>query len=521
MSENINLQSKLFMKHDQNTFENPIIWSDVPDPDVIRVGDTYYMTSTTMHMNPGVPIMKSYDLLHWEIVNYVYDILAENDKQKLINGKNEYGKGSWASSLRYHQETFYVVVGSLATGKTYIFQTGNIEKGPWERFTLDEYYHDMSLLFDDDERVYMTYGHGDIKVIELTKDVTAIKGGGLNKVIIPDASLVASAEVDVGLQAEGSHIQKINGYYYVFTITWPKNGNRVQLVHRAKGIDGEYEGRIAMDDPSGIAQGGIIDTVNGTWYGMLFCDNESVGRTPCLIPVTWEDGWPVFGEQSKLPECMTSPFRDKTSSSLIANSDEFNSDTDKVGLVWQWNHNPDNEHWSLTERPGYLRLRNGWISTNLEDAKNTLTQRTFGPDCSGHIAIEISNMRDGDVSGFAAFQKDYGFVGVKMSGDSKSIVMVNGSFGPAEIIESIPITQGRVYFKIDFNFWSQTDKAYFYYSLDHVNWNPIGNILQMRYKLDHFMGYRFALFNYATKTTDGFVDFDYFRIEDTIFREGN
>ncbi|WP_299090262.1 glycoside hydrolase 43 family protein [uncultured Metabacillus sp.] len=521
MSENLNLHSNLFIQHDQNTFENPIIWSDVPDPDVIRVGDTYYMTSTTMHMNPGVPIMKSYDLLHWEIVNYVYDILAENDEQKLINGKNEYGKGSWASSLRYHQDTFYVVVGSLATGKTYIFQTENIEKGLWKCFTLDAYYHDMSLLFDDDERVYMTYGNGDIKVIELTKDVTAIKGGGLNKVIIPDASLVASAEEGLGLLAEGSHIQKINGYYYVFTITWPKNGNRVQLVHRAKRIDGEYEGRIAMDDPSGIAQGGIIDIVNGTWYGMLFCDNESVGRTPCLIPVTWEDGWPVFGEQSKLPKRMTFPFRDKTSSSLIVNSDDFISDTDKVGLVWQWNHNPDNEHWSLTERPGYLRLRNGRISTNLEGAKNTLTQRTFGPECSAHIAMEISNMRDGDVSGFAAFQKDYGFVGVKMSGDSKSIVMVNGSFGSAEIIESIPITQVRVYFKIDFNFRNQTDKAYFYYSLDHVNWNLIGNILQMRYKLGHFMGYRFALFNYATKTTGGFVDFDYFRIEDTIFREVN
>lgn len=497
----------------QHTFENPILWADVPDPDVIRVGDVFYMSSTTMHMNPGVPIMKSYDLLNWEIVSYVYDILAENDEQTLTKGKHEYGKGSWASSLRYHQGTFYLAVASLSTDNTYIFSTDTIEKGTWKRATLEKYYHDMSLFFDDDGKVYMVYDSGDIKIIELTEDATAIKTGGLNKVIIPDASLVASTNENVGLPAEGAHIQKINGYYYIFTITWPKNGHRTQLVHRSDRIDGEYEGRVALDDTSGTAQGGIVDTVDGSWYALLFRDNGSVGRIPCLVPVTWEEEWPVFGERGKVPKQMTIPASNKTDKNNIITSDEFNYDSNSLQLAWQWNHNPDNQYWSLTERPGFLRLKNGRVSSGLEDARNTLTQRTFGPECSGSIAIETKNMKDGDIAGNAAFQKDYGYVGVKMVEGAKKIVMVNASSGFPEEIETIPIEKERVYFRIDFHYKNQTDKANFYYSLDSKNWNFIGNTLQMTYKLDHFMGYRFALFSYATKTTGGFVDFDYFRVE--------
>ncbi|MBA4496526.1 family 43 glycosylhydrolase [Paenactinomyces guangxiensis] len=522
----------LFAQQDSESFENPVIWADVPDPDVIRVGDVYYMTSTTMHMNPGVPIMKSKDLVNWEIVNYVYDILDDGDKQALRNGQNEYGAGSWASSLRYHNGTFYVAFASNTTGKTYIFQTSDIENGKWTKSTLDGLYHDPSLLFDDGH-VYMVYGSGDIRVIELTSDATAIKEGGLNKVIIPDASLVAGP--NVGLPAEGSHVLKINGKYYVFLITWPKGGSRTQLVFRADSIDGEYEGRIALDD-SGIAQGGIIDTVDGDWYAFLFQDHGSVGRIPFLVPVSWEDGWPIFGEDGKVPQEIRIPAGDTNLKNSIVSSDEFYQGSKKISayhtktktngendyngsnlsLVWQWNHNPDNNNWSLTERPGYLRLTNGRKSTNILDARNTLTQRTFGPECSGYTAMDISNMKDGDFAGLAAFQKNYGFVGVKMSGGSKSIVMVNGSSGSPQEIESIPITQDRVYFKIDFDYKNKTDKAYFYYSLNGVEWTAIGNTLQMTYTIPHFMGYRFALFNYATKTTGGFVDFDYFRIDDKL-----
>ncbi|MFY9203905.1 MAG: glycoside hydrolase 43 family protein, partial [Limnochordia bacterium] len=306
------------------TAENPIIWADVPDPSVIRVGDTYYMTSTTMHMNPGVPIMKSANLVDWEIVNYVYDILGTSDAQTLSNGKNEYGRGSWASSLAYHDGVFYVAFSSQTEGRTFIFKTKDIENGPWERSVL-EFTHDMSLLFDDDGRVYLVHGGGDIRLLELTEDASAVKRGGINQVIIPNASAVASPNVI--LAAEGAHIHKINGMYYIFLITWPAGGMRTQICFRSDKITGPYEGRVVLMD-AGIAQGGLIDTPDGQWYALLFGDRGSVGRIPYLVPVTWEDGWPVLGVNGRVPKDTGIPL-DFTS--VIVASDEFNQRSQKLG----------------------------------------------------------------------------------------------------------------------------------------------------------------------------------------------
>ncbi|MGB4046259.1 MAG: glycoside hydrolase 43 family protein, partial [Halanaerobiales bacterium] len=412
--------------------ENPIIWADVPDPSVIRVGDTYYMTSTTMHMNPGVPIMKSKDLVNWEIVNYVYDVLGDSDRQRLVKGQDEYGIGSWASSLRYHEGIYYVVFSSQTAGKTFIFQTRDLEKGPWEMSTID-FVHDMSLLFDDDGRVYLVYGGGDIRLLELTEDARAIKPGGLNQVIIPDSSAIAGP--DIALPAEGAHIHKIGGKYYIFLITWPRGGMRTQLCYRADQITGPYEGRVVLQD-AGIAQGGLIDTVDGKWHALLFGDRGAVGRIPYLVPVSWEDGWPVLGIEGRVPR---DPGISVESSLKIVASDDFENRGERIGafhrvvgeaeeneyngsnlsLVWQWNHNPDNRNWSLTERPGYLRLRTGQISRDILEARNTLTQRTFGPECSACVAIEVNGMKDGDYAGLGALQKNYGLVAVKRTGTGR------------------------------------------------------------------------------------------------------
>jgi beta-xylosidase len=382
---------------------NPVIWADVPDLSVIRVGDTYYMSSTTMHMNPGVPIMRSRDLVNWEIVNYAYDILADNDALTLHNKQQAYGSGSWASSLRFHNGMFYVTTFSSTTGETHVFKTKNIEKGPWARSSFKPMLHDHSLFFEDDGRVYMTYGAGDIRLIELTADLSAVKPGGVDQVIIDDASLVAGP--NVGLKAEGSQIHKINGKYYIFLITWPKNGIRTELVFRSDNLTGPYEGKVALSD-RGIAQGSIFDTPGGSWYAMLFRDFGAVGRTPYLVPVTWEDGWPIFGIDGKAPDVLDIQTTPQNISGIVA-SDEFDrrSKDRMLPLAWQWNHNPDNRYWSLKERPGYLRLTTGGISTSILDARNTLTQRTFGPACSGSLAVDVSHMKNGDFAGLAAFQK--------------------------------------------------------------------------------------------------------------------
>ena len=511
-----------------NAARNPVLWADVPDPSIIRVREAYYMSSTTMHFNPGVPIMKSTDLVNWEIVNYVYDTLGDSDAFLLQNGQNAYGEGTWASSLRYHDGTFYLATFSNTTGNTYVFRTNDIESGSWETFTIDRLFHDPSLLFDDG-RAFLLYGVDNIMIIELTADATALKPNGVDQVLIPNSKDIAGENFYV--PAEGAHIRKINGYYYVSLISWPAGDGRTQLTYRSGSLLGDYTGRISLQD-NGIAQGGLIDTPNGDWYGFLFQDHGSVGRIPQLVPVHWENDWPIFGIDGKVPEQLDIQAEDDDPTGVVA-SDEFdgeagpaqyNDETSIIAglsLVWQWNHNPDSENWSLDERPGYLRLTNAELDTSWVDTRNTLTQRTFGPQSTGTILMDTQRMKDGDYAGFGALQGTNGFVGVKKADGQTHLVMVKETPENQEEIETLSLNQDEVYLRIAFDFENRTDKAYFYYSLDGESWNQIGDTLQMQYTLDHFVGYRFALFNYATETTGGSVDFDYYRIETELFSTTN
>lgn len=494
--------------------KNPVIYMDVPDMSMLRVGDTYYMSSTTMHLSPGVPIMKSNDLVNWKIVSYAYDILDDVDALNLANGKSTYGSGSWASSLRYHNGIFYVTTFAATTGKTYIYSTRDIEKGPWKAVSFKPSLHDHSLFFDDNGRVYMVYGGGKIMLVELEDDLSGLKPGTERQVIIENAS--APAGDNIGLPAEGSQLFKVNGKYYLFNICWPKGGMRTVTVHRADKITGPYEGRMALQD-KGVAQGGLISTPAGKWYAYLFRDFGAVGRIPYLVPVEWKSGWPVLGHDGKVPDSLDLPAGRGYDPGIVA-SDEF---TRKRGatalpLVWQWNHNPDNHNWSLTQRPGYLRLTAGRVDTSILLARNTLTQRTFGPACSGITAIEVSGMKDGDCAGLMLLQKKYGWIGVKATSGGKSIVAVSAESGIPVELERIPLTQDRVYLKAECDFRNLSDKGYFYYSLDGKSWKQLKGVLQMSYTLPHFMGYRFGLFNYATRQAGGHVDFDFFHITDKI-----
>lgn len=493
---------------------NPIIWADVPDVAVIRVADTYYMSSTTMHLSPGLPIMKSKNLVKWQLIGYAYDILGDNDALTLQNGSNAYGAGSWASSLRFHNGTFYVSTFSSTTGKTHVYTTTDPEKGPWRESSFRPALHDHSLFFDDDGRVYMIHGGGNIRLTELTADVSGIKPGGVDQVIITNASLVAGP--NVGLPAEGSQMRKINGKYYLSNITWPRGGMRTQLVHRSDKLIGPYEGRVALSD-QGVAQGSLIDTPEGDWYALLFQDHGAVGRTPFLVPVKWDAAWPVMGVDGKVPTALEIPAGSGGPWNIVA-SDEFDRSpgVPTLPLAWQWNHNPNNKNWSLSQRPGFLRLITGRVDADLVNARNSLTQRTFGPECSGTVAIDVSSMKTGDFAGLAALQKRYGFVGVKMSSDAKSVVMVSAESNTPVEVESVSLAAKTVFLKVDCDFKNRTDKAYFFYSLDGNKWTLIGKPMQMAYTLPHFMGYRFALFNYATKDAGGFVDFDYFRVSDRM-----
>ncbi|MDD6269365.1 MAG: family 43 glycosylhydrolase [Oscillospiraceae bacterium] len=513
---------------DTSVVANPVIWSDVPDEDVIRVGDTYYMVSTTMFFSPGAPIMKSKDLVSWEICSYVYDTLSDGNKQTLTGGEHDYAHGQWAASLRYHDGNFYVFFGSYGTGKSYIYKTNDIENGTWTRSEIPGMYHDASILFDDDGRNYLVYGGGgEIRIKELNAEMTGFKNGGAEKVLFKTG-------LD-NLAGEGSHIQKIGDYYYVFVIAWPSTSGRIELCYRSRDLLGTYEGKTVLNSGvgtygSGVAQGGIVDTPDGKWYGMLFQDHGAVGRIPVLVPVTWENGWPMMGVNGKVP--VTFEIEGVHSGTFLAKDDDFSYSSDKLALEWQWNHNPDNTAWTVTERPGYLRLKNNTIATNLLNARNTLTQRTEGPACSSVIKLDTKGMKTGDYAGLSAFQYNYGNVGVYVADDgSKKIYMAENGIVASKgdvkdsynkIVEETSLSGDEIYLKVDFRFNNvdenmnvsyNIDKANFYYSYDGTDWKKIGNELSMTYDLKLFTGYRSGIYSYATKNTGGYADIDFFDYE--------
>lgn len=492
---------------------NPIIFADVPDVSMVRVGKTYYMSSTTMHVNPGVPIMKSTDLVNWELVNYAYETLGDMDETTLSNGKNTYGRGSWASCIRYHNGLFYVATFAQTTGKTYIFTTKDIEKGPWKEISFRPAYHDLTLFFDDDGKAYMIYAAGRLRIVELKPDLSGIVEGS-DKVLIENASAPAGNRIMLG--AEGSQLFKKDGKYYLFNITWPSGGMRTVVVHRADNIMGPWEGKLAFQD-LGVAQGGMIDSPDGRWFAYLFRDYGSVGRIPYIVPMTWEDGWPVIGVNGKVPQTLDLPASKGLSPGVVANDEFTRKKKDRaLPLVWQWNHNPDNRYWSVTDRKGFLRLTTGRIDTLFVQARNTLTQRTFGPVSAGWVSIDVSNMKEGDFAGLALLQRKFGQVGVKFENGAKKLVMVSGEGRTPEEAESLPVSQSTLFLKAECDFRERADVGRFFYSLDGKSWTAIGKQIKMEYSMPHFMGYRFGLFNYASKTTGGFVDFDFFRIGNEI-----
>lgn len=547
---------------------NPIIWADVPDVSVLRVGDTYYMTSTTMHMNPGVPVMMSKDLVNWEIVSYCYDDLLDEDlpqnvkdRLTLSNGQNEYGNGTWASCIRYKDGTFYVSSFSQPTNKTYIWTSKDPTKGDWKRIATLPRFHDHSLVLDKDGRNYIIWDGGDRKIVELTSDLTAVKKGGLgvdangriqNKVLVSRADTNRDAG-NTGSLLEGSQMHLINGKYYLINIGWPNV--RSVFCARADKIEGPYESKMIYSC-EGIAQGGLVDTPDGKWYAMLFGDRGGVGRIPFLVPVTWKDGWPMIGTDGDGKTLPALPINVKHPAipKCVA-SDEFSrkSGDRDLPLVWQWNHIPVNSLWSLKDRPGWIRFKTGDVVNSLEKAKNTLTQRTFGPTSTAEIKIDTKNMKDGDYAGLSSFQAQWGFVGVKMADGKKTIVMCTpaggggrgrggrpGGFGggpgqgqqpqqPQQAmneIASIPLEGDIAYLRVEVDVAPvnapaedeyklnarRKDQSFFYYSNDGKTWTRIGNAINMPYSMPHFMGYRFGIFNFATKTAGGYVDVDYFRI---------
>ena len=501
---------------------NPMLWADVPDPDVIRVGDTFYMVSTTMHLMPGAPVMRSKDLKNWETVSYIFDRLTDSPKYDLQEG-TVYGRGQWATSLKYHKGKFYALLAPNEAGHmgdTYIF-TAEKAEGPWTQVSRMRHFHDCSLFFDDDDRVYVFYGTGEM--MELKPDLSDVIEGTHQQIFKRDAE-------ETGL-LEGSRMIKHNGKYYLLMIShvYAPGRHRREVCYRATNIHGPYEKRVILESDFGgmgyVGQGTIVDTEYGDWYGIIFQDRGGVGRLLTLSPVRWLDGWPMIGdEQGKVPATMRPLVSNQPEKGIVC-SDGFDDAT--LGLHWQWNHNPIDKAWSLNERPGYLRLKTGRVVDNIYLAPNTLTQRMEGPACSAYISIDLSHMKDGDCAGFAAFNSETGALMVKKTGKKLTLQMSELDVQLAErtkavekaeekVIETIPLKQSKIWLRIDADFRpgqrGGRDAANFFYSLDGTQWTNIGtNDYRMRFDWRRFfMGTKFALFCYATKKIGGYVDIDEF-----------
>lgn len=503
---------------------NPIIKCDYPDPDVIRVEDTYYMVSTTMYFMPGGAVLRSYDLANWELVSYIFDSLDESPEERLEQERTNYGCGMWAPCLRYKDGTFYCAFVSHKSKKTYLFTTKDIT-GKWDKHEIEGYYHDCSLLFDDDGRNYLVYGNTQIHLIELDENLTGPKEGGVSKVILTEP------EGYEGLGYEGTHFYKINGKYYLFMIHWPKGSKRTQACFSSDKVDGEYVGGdVLCDDRNycgmGVAQGGIVDTPNGKWYSVLFQDMGAVGRIPVLVPVKWKDDMPVFGVGGKVPKRFdTAGSRPYYRYESIYTSDKFEGSSDphpQLKLQWQWNHCPDDRNWRILPEGG-LAIKVGKISANLTYAVNTLTQRMMFPKCEAEVTVDGTALKEGDVAGICALQGCYGYLGItKIAGVYYLIKVVhttqgNPSIGsadymPGELVEKIRLKGPKVTLCLKPNFENMADKLDFFYLNEDGRWIKVGNSHKLFFKLDHFTGCRFGLFVMGTRQLGGeavFTDFKY------------
>lgn len=488
------------------TFTNPLMWGDWADPDVIRVNDDFYMVSTSMQYVPGCPIVKSKDLVNWEMAGYAIERYEEDPRYDLIGG-NRYMKGSWAATIRHRDGKFYVgfcTPNSKGEKGHFSMCIADKVEGPWERTIFPEYMYDPGLLFDDDGKVYVVHGQGTLYVTELNADAKSVKG---EHVKIWSGGFKNAHELGGGFGMEGSHAYKINGKYY---ITCPAGGTYGwQICLRSDNIYGPYEHKLIMnaqnDYPNGHHQGGMVQLKNGDWWFIIMQDRGMIGRTPNLVPVTWVDGWPMLGVDGKDAVTYPKPNVGKTYPLASPDTDdEFNKK--KLGLQWQWNHNPDNANWTLTERKGYMRLKamqaDEWTS-----ARNTLTQRVQGPCSEGSVELDVTGLKDGNIAGFGVFESPYAFLAIKQEAGKRKIVMCNNG----KDIETVDnFSQDRVWFRA-----RVTDRdftARFYYSLDGRIFKPIGDVLKMGVGF-RWTANRFALFNFTTKKegVGGYADFDWFR----------
>lgn len=508
------------------TYTNPLFQDEFSDPDLIRVGDDYYLTGTTMHAMPGLPILHSKDLVNWEFLTYAVDKINFGPAFELKDGKDIYGQGIWAPCLRYHKGTFYLYT-NINGQKTQLFTATN-PKGPWKQTQMKGSYHDLSVLFDEDNTAYIIWGYDEIKIAELSTNFDDIKPG-TEKILIQKSSGAG----------EGCHFYKINGKYYITSTNYDPLCYQVCL--RSDKPTGPYEVNVmSAEENLGIGtgwrlsdtrsgppykliaptenfvgcipmhQGGIVQTQSGEWWGWSMLDYNSVGRVTALSPVTWKDGWPYFGLPGNLGRSPRTWIKPNTGFHVqphetFQRSDDFSTST--LQPIWQWNHVPDDTKWSLNN--GVLRL-NSLPASNFFHARNTLTQRAIGPISIATTEMNFSALQSGDIAGLGLLNVPYAWIGVAKKENSFILEQFNEQTGKL-ITQNLP--NEHVWLRVTGNF--DTDSAQFSYSTDSVHYTLIGDTVIMPYQLRTFQGIRYSLFNFNDNNKEGgYAAFNNFMVQE-------
>lgn len=522
------------------TFTNPLFYDEFSDPDIIRVGDDYYLAGTTMHTVPGLVILHSKDLVNWENVSYCFDRFDFQDDQFwLKNHKEIYGQGIWAPCIRYANGQFYIY--SNINGKGLQCYTSKDIHGPWTHHNMQGNIYDLSVLFDDDGKIYAIHGYGEVKCTELKPDMSG-PIESTERVIIPNGSAVG----------EGHHMYKINGMYYLISTDYRPNGRT--LCSRAKSIWGPYEncvitadetfgyhaapltqvqGRIVPDGTkfgipevdkdatacTNIHQGGIVQTQKGDWWALLMMDFHSIGRTVTLAPITWKDGWPMLGLEGNLgraPRTWIKPDIDVQVTPHAPYQRNENFDGAQLGRVWQWNHNPEENMWSLSK--GRLRLKT-MPAEQLMWARNSLTQRVIGPESNVTVELYPKNMKDGDVAGLGNINVPCSWIGIVCDGKSQILRCFEQAINDTIDVQ-LEKTE-KIWLRLVGHY--DDNSAHYEYSLDGKEFKQMGREMPLSYQLISFQGSRAALFAFNVRGNNGgYAEFDNFIVEETkADRAGN
>lgn len=487
---------------------NPVLPVDMPDPDIVRVGDTYYMASTTMHFCPGCTLLRSYDLIQWEIIGYLYDQLPLSDA-RCLKGSHIYGKGMWAPSLRWHKGTFHICFSANDTHCTYHYWSTDIA-GPWQMDVMEGFYHDCSLFFDEDDRAYMVYGNNKVYLTELDDALHGPRKGGLHRLLLEYGPLHT-------LGYEGSHLYKHDGRYYLFTIHSNRNEwYREESVFCADDLHGRLIGGVALHDDmgyhhQGIAQGGMIDTLDGRWFAYMFQDRGASGRIPMLMPMHWSGGMPVLGCDGAVPTavCNLSTHPGHAYAPMF-HDDDFSDAA--LSSVWQWNHIPRLE--LIKQGCGELRITTDQVSSTLTETPNLLTQRAPEPICTAEVTVCADLLASGDQAGLCVFQGCFAAAAICKSetGYELAVIARSPEDAPCGVVrKALPWSGSSVDFRVVMDFTDMRDQASLYVRCGST-WEPLLIDHPMRFTPDHFVGNRAGLFVRSTQQAGGTAIFRHFRI---------